>query len=557
MALASVLVILTGGCARRDEPAPSVSTSGSRQSAAEVAPPVALPDVSRLAPSVQTQVRERHAAVMAKREDRTTPPAELGAAYGDLGLILMASEFYQAAASCYLTAQALIPDDARWPYYLGHLYRLRGEPVKAAEFFSRALDLRPADTPTLIWLGEVHLDQNRPDQAEPLFLRALTREPGSAAALSGVGRAALARQDFARAVDHLERALAADPRALSLHYSLAAAYRGMGQLDRASSHVARRGIGRPAPRDPLMEAYETILQSPLSLETQGLRALESGQMAQAADLFRKGLALAPDDPKLLHRLGTVLFMQGDAAGSVRQFEEALRVAPDFPRAHFGLGMVRSLSGQQAGAIEHFAAAVKYQPDYLEARLALADALRSTGRLQESLSQFARIVELDPSFAEAWVMYARTLIELKRYREARDRLNEARRAHPSDPALTDLLVRLLAAAPDDQLRDGRQAMALMQELLKGSPPVDARSGGPSPPDLREPMAMTLAELGQFEEAVRWQREAIAAATKAGRADVARLMTDTLALYERGRPSRRPLGETASPAPPASPRQRGSF
>lgn len=543
MALASVLVTLTGGCARRDEPAPSVSTSGSLQSAA----PVALPDVSRQEPSVQAQVRERHAALMAKREDKTTPPAELGAAYGELGLILMASEFYQAAASCYLTAQALVPNDARWPYYLGHLYRLQGEPVRAAEFFSRALDLRPADTPTLIWLGEMHLDQNRPDQAEPIFLRALAREPGSAAALSGAGRATLAKQDFARAVDHLERALTAEPRALSLHYSLAAAYRGMGQLDRASAHVSRRGIGRPAPRDPLMEAYETILQSPLSFETQGLRALEGGQVAQAADLFRKGLALAPNSPKLLHRLGTVLFMQGDTAGSVRQFEAALRVAPDFPRAHFGLGMVLNLTGQHAGAIEYFAAAVKHQPDYVEARLALADALQSAGRPQDSLSQFARIVELDPSFAEAWVMYARTLVVLKRYREARDRLNEARRVHPGDPELTDLLVRLLAAAPDDQLRDGRQAMTLMQELLKTSPPID----------VREPMAMTLAELGQFEEAVRWQREAIAAATQAGGADVARLMSDNLVLYERRRPSRRPLREPASPAPPASLRNRGSF
>lgn len=528
--LACLIAIWTAGCDRADKSAPPVAAFGSAQNATEAAPrPVALPDVWRLSASVQTQVRERHAALMARLENRSTPPSELGRVYGDLGLILMATEFYQLAASCYLSAQALVPDDARWPYYLGHLYRRQGEPAKAAQFFSRALDLRPADTPTLIWLGETYLDQNRPDQAEPMFLRALSQEPGSAAALSGVGRAALAKQDFPRAVDHLERALAADPGALGLHYSLAAAYRSMGQLDRASAHVAKRGVGRPAPRDPLMAAFEAVLQSPLNFETQGLRALESGQVAQAADFFRKGLALAPDDPKLLHRLGTALYMQGDAAGAVRQFEEALRRAPDFPRAHFGLGMVLQLSGQRAGAIEHFAAAVKSQPDYVEARLALADAFGTAGRMQEALPQLARIVELEPSLAEAWVMYARTLIVVKRYREARDRLHEARRIHPSDAALTDLLVRLLAAAPDDQLRDGRQAMTLMQELLENSPSVD----------VREPMAMTLAELGQYEEAVRWQREAIAAATQAGRADIARLMSEILALYEQRRPCRRPL------------------
>jgi tetratricopeptide (TPR) repeat protein len=124
---------------------------------------------------------------MAKLDDRTTPPAELGAAYGELGLILMAAEYYEAAASCYLTAQALVPDDAQWPYYLGHLYRIQGDTAKAARFFSQASDLRPGDAPTLVWLGEMYLDQNRPGQAEPLFLRALSQDPSSAAASRASG----------------------------------------------------------------------------------------------------------------------------------------------------------------------------------------------------------------------------------------------------------------------------------------------------------------------------------------------------------------------------------
>jgi tetratricopeptide (TPR) repeat protein len=235
--------------------------------------PVALPDVSRLAAPVQAQVRERHSALLAKLEDRNTPHAELGDAYGELGLILMAAEYYDAAASSYLTAQGLVPSDARWPYYLAHLHRMKGDVGKSTEFFTRALELRPADTPTLIWLGEMYLDQHRPEQAEPLFLRALAQDPKSAAALSGAGRTALAKPDPARAVDYLERALALDPRALTLHYSLAAAYRGLGQLDRARQHLERRGSGRPVLNDPLMEAYDAVLHSPLTFETRGLRAL--------------------------------------------------------------------------------------------------------------------------------------------------------------------------------------------------------------------------------------------------------------------------------------------
>jgi tetratricopeptide (TPR) repeat protein len=442
-----------GGCGGNDESPRSASASRARSDMPAPAS-VTLPDVSRLAPSVQTQIRERHSALKAMLADPTTPRAAIAAAYGELGLILMAAEYYEVAAACYLTAQSLEPDDARWPYYLGHLYRLEGESAKAAEFLSRALELQPSAAPTLIWLGETYLDQDRPDEAEALFLRALSQDPGSAAALSGVGRAALAKRDFARAIEHLERALSAEPRALSLHYPLAAAYRGIGQLDRANTQLTQRGSGRPAPRDPLMAAYDEVLHTPLNYESQGLRALESGQVNEATDLFRKGLALAPDDPKLHHRLGTALFMQGDVDGSVREFQEALRLSPGFSRAHFGLGMVLNQSGRPAEAIDHFLAAVKYQPDYLEARLALADVLLATGQLQESLPQFARIVELDPSIADAWVMYAKTLIQLRRYRDARDRLIEASAIHPQHPELTDLLGRLSATAPDSHRRDGR-------------------------------------------------------------------------------------------------------
>ena len=58
-------------------------------------------------------------------------------------------------------------------------------------------------------------------------------------------------------------------------------------------------------------------------------------------------------------------------------------------------------------------------------------------------------ELDPSLAEAWVMYVTTLVRLERYREARDRLSEARRVHPGEPELTDLLVRLPPASPPNR------------------------------------------------------------------------------------------------------------
>ena len=433
-----MLALPAGGCGPPAEVSPTTTAQEADRRAPE---PVPLPDLSRLAAPVQDQVRARHAFLLEKLEDRNTAPAELGSAYGVVGLILMAAEYYEAAASYYLNAQALAPNAVRWPYYLGHLSRMTGDGAAAAEFFTRASELRPTDLATWVWLGEARLDQGRPDAAELAFIQALSLEPGSAAALSGVGRVALARQDAARAAEYLERALSVEPQASSLHYPLAMAYRRLGEVDKADAHLQLRGPGTASAPDPLMEEYAGTLQSTIAYEARGLRALEDGRVAAAVELLRTGLDLAPDDPALRHRLATALLMSGDPRGAVEQFEETLRRSPGFAKAHFGLGMVLTLSDQHQEAAERFLDAVTDQPDYLEARLGLADALRVTGRVAESLPHYRQIVTTDPGFAEAWMGLAIALVQLDRHQEARHRLIEARELLPDRPELADLLAQL--------------------------------------------------------------------------------------------------------------------
>jgi len=528
--VAWVLAILAGGCGPHDEATSAVSAYRSAQGMPDRATlqPVSLPDLSRLPESVQDQMRERHSSLTRKIEDSKTPAAELANAYGEMGLILMAAEYDAAAAACYSNAQALAPDDMRWPYYLGQLYRIKGERAKAAEFFLRALELRPGDLATLVWLGEMYLDQDRPEAAAPLFIKAVSVEPRSAAALSGVGRSALASRDYARAVEYLERALSIDQRASSVHYPLAMAYRGLGDLEKAETHLRQRGDGKATPTDPLMQEYYRLLQSAQSYAVLGVRALENGRWAAAAESFRKGLELAPDDPSLRHRLGTALLMAGDVPGASEQFEETLRRSPEFAKAHFSLGVILESNGRRQEAIKRFAAAVKYQPNYPEALLGLAEALRASGRPEASLAHYEQVVKINPRMAEAWVGRAMALVLLKRFQEARDWLSEGRKVHADHAQLAHVLARLLAAAPDGRARDGARAMVLMQELIKGPPSVE----------LSETMAMTLAELGRYDEAVRWQREAMAAAQQAGQSDLARLMAGNLTLYEERSPCRTP-------------------
>ena len=87
--------------------------------------PVALPDLSRSDENVQVQMRQLYATLNQALDDRRKPSADLGAAYGKLGMLLQAGEYYDAAEPCYRNAQTLAPTEVQWPYYLGLLQRIR------------------------------------------------------------------------------------------------------------------------------------------------------------------------------------------------------------------------------------------------------------------------------------------------------------------------------------------------------------------------------------------------------------------------------------------------
>ncbi len=187
----------------------------------------------------------------------------------------MAATDLERAEPCLRNAQALAPADPRWPYYLGHVYRVRGPLQKAMESFEQVLRLRPDDFAALVWLGEMHLSEGRADAAAPLFAKALGRDSGSPAALFGAGRAALAARDTPAAATYLEQALARQPRATAAHYPLAMAYRGLGDVAKAEAHLKLQGKDDPRPPDPLMGEIDTLIQTPEAYNVRGGQALDA------------------------------------------------------------------------------------------------------------------------------------------------------------------------------------------------------------------------------------------------------------------------------------------
>jgi tetratricopeptide (TPR) repeat protein len=513
-------VALAVACSSGSNPRPEASRPELR--------PISLPDISRAAESVQQQIRERFAQLEADISQPAASSAELAAAYGEMGKLLTAAEFYDAAEICFVNAGTLASRDMQWPYLLGHLFRLRNDSARAATFFGQALELAPDHVPSLVWLAEMQLALNRPDAAEPLLVKAGSLDPSSGAASYALGRAALAKRDYMRAVTHLESALALAPHATRIHYQLALAYRGLGNNRKADEHLRLRGDGDLPPADPIMGELTGLLQNAAAHERRGVQAMNERLWAEAAEHLRKAIELAPNNAFTRLNLGTSLYLLGDPKAALEHYRAAVRLSPDLARAHVGIGVVMEAQRQDRQAIEAFAAAVKSDPGYVEARFSLANALRRTGRVRESLPHYEEILRLNPAVSQASFGYAMGLVRLERYQDARRRLEADVKIFPDQAGFAHALARLLAAAPDDRARDGTRALALVRPLLEQQRTLA----------LAETMAMTLAELGRFNEAVAWQREALDMARRTDRTEMIARLEGNLRLYANGQPCRVP-------------------
>jgi tetratricopeptide (TPR) repeat protein len=512
-----LVLLLVAACRSTPVPAPA---------AAPVIRPVPLPNLATAAAPLQQLVRERQAA--AEKAGTSPAPDEARArAYGELGMVLMAAEYFTEAQTALQDAEALAPREFRWPYYLGHLYRRLGNGAEAAAAFERAVKADESYAPALVWLGNSYLDEGKADAADALFQKALARDPRMVAALLGRGRAALARKDYAGAIGFLERGLTIDPDAKALHVPLALAYRGAGQTDKARTHVQAQGTTQLRPPDPIYDEIDLLLETPVAYELRGGRAMSAGRYDEAIDAFQKGVALDPDEPALRHKLATALGLKGDLSAAIATMRETVRRSPTFAKGHYSLGLLYLQANDFAHAAASFQDALKVEPSYVEPRLQLAHLLRRTGQSSASVPHYRQVLDLDPRIADASFGLAMALVDVGKFAEARDQLTQGGEMFPDRAGFVLALGRILAAAPEASVRDGQRALSALQAL---------------PPTVQQTLefglvsAMALAETGHFAEAASVQQQVIGNLPASLDPRLRQQLNEALRAYQRGQPWR---------------------
>jgi len=125
------------------------------------------------------------------------------------------------------------------------------------------------------------------------------------------------------------------------------------------------------------------------------------QLDGAETLYRRILAVAPEQPDVLHFLGLLHFQRGQPDEAVALIGRAIEAQPDYPDFHSNLGNVFTALGRVAGAADSYARALALDPQRADFHNNLGVLLRVTGNPLEAEAEFRRAIELDPAHFRAY------------------------------------------------------------------------------------------------------------------------------------------------------------
>jgi tetratricopeptide (TPR) repeat protein len=486
--------------------------------------PVPKPDLSRLEPAVQDQLRSMRAQADAVLARAQLSDSERASAYGELGRLYHAYDIWDVAEICYRNAASLAPRAFDWLYLLAAAQHSNGQLEDAAAQYRRCLALRQNDIRVLVRLAEVLLANGNFTEAQQLFKRALAIAPRFTPAAAGLGKSALAQRDYKGAVQWLVRALEIEPSSTSLHYPLGLAWRALGDLEKARMNLDLRGPGKPTFPDPFLDGLALLTTGKRLLWLHGWLALRSGDTSSASVAFREMIAMDPADPAGYLELARTLFQQGRLDEAQKHFSQAVILSPDSAQAHYELAVTLTRAGDHGAAALHFEQSLLLSPEMPHAHFHLANELLRQRRFEEAVRHYEQAAAADPNNALAALMGAIALTRLDRYSEARSRLQRAANAFPHNRDISVALARLIACTPQTSLQESTKAYELALANLQTQSNPDFTTA--------ETLAMALAATGAYSKAAEVQQAIVAEVRSAGRSELVALLETNLRRYRQG-------------------------
>jgi|GEM_PF-1649339 len=224
----------------------------------------------------------------------------------------------------------------------------------------------------------------------------------------------------------------------------------------------------------------------------GVFLLKQQQYDEAIAAFSKALEAEPDDFETYHNRGVAWFYKGEYDKAIADYTHALEVNPNRAETYHNRGGAWFYKSGYDQAISDYTRGLEIAPDDSEAHNNRGAVWYYKGDYEKAIADHAKALKISEDCAEAYQQMAW----------------------------------ILASCPIAEYRDGTKAVDMARKAVALKPL----------PNILDTLAAAYAEAGQFEDAVKTQKEAIALLKESGRTQSLTKYGERLDAYENQQPWR---------------------
>jgi len=363
-------------------------------------------------------------------------------------------------------------------------------------------------------LALVYDEEGQSDLALQHYQAALRLSPHLALTYVNYGRWLVGRGRLDEGIAQYRIALDIEPRNSLAETRLGLALVLHGNLDDAAAHFKR--------------ALEFNPENAWAYYHLGTVLMSQGRFEEAGVALKRSLELCPNLAMAENDLAYVLCHFGRFDEALTHYHRAIEIDPEYAEAHNNLALLLDERGPRAEAAEHFQKALDINPEYAQAHNNYGVMLMNQGMLSEAIAHFRTAIALAPNFAVPHANLGRALSHQGENAAAAAELQTFLRFQPDQPQVMGWLAWILATAPEDRVRSGKDAVQLAQKAAELTSYRDAA--------VLNSLAAAHAETGQFQDAVRVAEQALAMAAAGRNQALAESLGKRIKHYGQGKPWR---------------------
>jgi tetratricopeptide (TPR) repeat protein len=379
---------------------------------------------------------------------------DLGIAYNKLGRHL------EAIAT--LNEAIIINPDLSFAYYiLGDSYEKLGDRERTVAAFGESINaykrtfkLDPNNFDGYVWLADSYERLGRYEEAVETYKQAIEINPNDPRNYTYIGHVYKNMSLYENAIEAYKKSIEINPNFdhSRAYLYLATVYEKLGRYEEALEPTKYYYMGNLNDIDAYL-CYAQINQ-------------KLGRYEEAIDICKKGLKIDPNDYNI----------------------------------YYDLGFNYLLVAQYQYAIEAFRRSLALNPQQGLCYMSIGQAFHKLEQYEDAIKAYKRAIEIDPTSAtNAYCFIGFIYQQMEKFGEAIESYKQAISNDPNDPNSLNNLAWLYSTCPDQQFRDGKEAVRLAQKACELS--------GYDNMFRVASLAAAYAECGDFDKAVEYQEKAI--------------------------------------------------